>query len=132
MRFLIVSQYFWPEVFRVNDLVLSLRQRGHDVTVLERREKAGGLNEYGIAAYKTPDGYAQAEVDWLLKIGGIRVEHGRSLGTGFTLAELRERFAVGEVLGAASAVAASAPAAAAESAPPAEAPSANEDVPPAE
>lgn len=34
MRILIVSQYFWPEEFRVNDLVHALADRGHDVTVL--------------------------------------------------------------------------------------------------
>lgn len=34
MRLLIVSQYFWPENFRVNDLVIELVQRGHQVTVL--------------------------------------------------------------------------------------------------
>ncbi len=34
MRLLVVSQYFWPENFRVNDLVAELRRRGHDVTVL--------------------------------------------------------------------------------------------------
>ena len=34
MKILIVSQYFWPENFRVNDLTLELVQRGHDVTVL--------------------------------------------------------------------------------------------------
>ena len=34
MRLLIVSQYFWPETFRVNDLVSELVRRGHDVTVL--------------------------------------------------------------------------------------------------
>lgn len=34
MRILIVSQYFWPEDFRVNDLVQEMLQRGHDVTVL--------------------------------------------------------------------------------------------------
>lgn len=34
MRLLIVSQYFWPEEFRVNDLVVGLRARGHEVTVL--------------------------------------------------------------------------------------------------
>ncbi|MGH8703253.1 MAG: glycosyltransferase family 4 protein [Burkholderiales bacterium] len=33
MRVLIVSQYFWPENFRINDLVLGLRERGHNVTV---------------------------------------------------------------------------------------------------
>lgn len=34
MKILIVSQYFWPENFRVNDLTLELVQRGHNVTVL--------------------------------------------------------------------------------------------------
>jgi colanic acid biosynthesis glycosyl transferase WcaI len=34
MRLLIVSQYFWPENFRINDLVIGLKQRGHEVTVL--------------------------------------------------------------------------------------------------
>jgi len=34
MRVLVVSQYFWPENFRINDLVVELRDRGYDVTVL--------------------------------------------------------------------------------------------------
>ncbi len=34
MRILIVSQYFWPENFRVNDLAVGLRDRGHEITVL--------------------------------------------------------------------------------------------------
>ncbi len=34
MRVLVVSQYFWPETFRVNDLVAELDRRGHEVTVL--------------------------------------------------------------------------------------------------
>jgi colanic acid biosynthesis glycosyl transferase WcaI len=34
LRLLIVSQYFWPETFRINDLVAELVQRGHQVTVL--------------------------------------------------------------------------------------------------
>lgn len=34
MRLLVVSQYFWPESFRVNDLVAALVARGHQVTVL--------------------------------------------------------------------------------------------------
>lgn len=34
MRILVVSQYFWPENFRVNDLVKEWVQRGHQVTVL--------------------------------------------------------------------------------------------------
>lgn len=34
MRILVVSQYFWPENFRINDLVTRLCERGHDVTVM--------------------------------------------------------------------------------------------------
>ena len=34
MRVLVVSQYFWPELFRINDLVLGLKDRGHEITVL--------------------------------------------------------------------------------------------------
>lgn len=34
MRLLVVSQYFWPEAFRVNEFVSSLIARGHAVTVL--------------------------------------------------------------------------------------------------
>lgn len=34
MRVLVVSQYFWPENFRVNDLVIELTRRGHEITVL--------------------------------------------------------------------------------------------------
>ena len=34
MKVLIVSQYFWPENFRINDLAAGLVERGHEVTVL--------------------------------------------------------------------------------------------------
>jgi glycosyltransferase involved in cell wall biosynthesis len=34
MKVLIVSQYFWPENFRINDLAVGLVERGHEVTVL--------------------------------------------------------------------------------------------------
>ena len=34
LNILVVSQYFWPETFRINDLVEGLKDRGHDVTVL--------------------------------------------------------------------------------------------------
>ncbi len=33
MKFLIVTQYFWPETFIINDLADALQQRGHEVTV---------------------------------------------------------------------------------------------------
>jgi len=34
VRILIVTHYFWPESFRINDLALGLKQRGHEVEVL--------------------------------------------------------------------------------------------------
>ena len=34
MKLLIITQYFWPENFRINDLVEGLKARGHDITVL--------------------------------------------------------------------------------------------------
>lgn len=34
MRILVVTQYFWPEEFRINDIVAELAARGHAVTVL--------------------------------------------------------------------------------------------------
>jgi glutamate synthase (NADPH/NADH) small chain len=69
-----------------------LSMHGHDVTILEARAKAGGLNEYGIAAYKTVDGFAQAEVDYVTAIGGIAIENGKALGRDFTLADLTGRY----------------------------------------
>jgi len=65
-----------------------LAMHGHDVTLYDARPKGGGLNEFGIAAYKTPGGFAQAELDWLLKIGGITVAYGKKLGAELTLADL--------------------------------------------
>lgn len=61
---------------------------GHDVVIHEAREKSGGLNEYGIAAYKTVNDFAASEVDWLLKIGGISIQTGSRLGADITLESL--------------------------------------------
>ncbi|KWU24694.1 FAD-dependent oxidoreductase [Burkholderia sp. MS389] len=64
---------------------------GHRVTLFDARPKAGGLNEYGIAAYKTVDDFAQREVEWLLSVGGITLETGMALGRDVTLDALREQ-----------------------------------------
>jgi len=61
---------------------------GHSVTLLEAREKAGGLNEFGIAAYKSTDDFAAREVAYILSIGGIDVETGKRLGRDFSLTDL--------------------------------------------
>lgn len=69
-----------------------LAMKGHDVVVFDAREKPGGLNEYGIAAYKTAGDFAAAEVDWLLRIGGIELRQGQALGRDVTLAQLQSDF----------------------------------------
>jgi len=65
---------------------------GHDVVIYEARPKSGGLNEYGIAAYKVVDDFAAREVDFILKIGGIAIEYGTPLGPDLTLDHLRQSF----------------------------------------
>jgi glutamate synthase (NADPH/NADH) small chain len=69
-----------------------LARKGHEVEIFEARPKAGGLNEYGIAAYKTVDDFAQAEVDYVTAIGGISVSHGIALGRDIGLADLTARY----------------------------------------
>ena len=69
-----------------------LAMKGHDVVLMDAREKAGGLNEYGIAAYKTVDGFAEAEVNWLLQIGGIELRTGQRLGRELSLEALEAEY----------------------------------------
>ncbi|ETD81053.1 NAD(P)-dependent oxidoreductase [Rhodobacter capsulatus] len=65
-----------------------LAMLGHEVTVYDARLKPGGLNEYGIAAYKAPGGFAAREVAWLLQIGGIAVLENWKLGRNGSVADL--------------------------------------------
>jgi len=51
MRILIITQYFWPENFRINDLVSDLVIRNHQVTVLT------GVPNYPTG--KTDTGYSE-------------------------------------------------------------------------
>ena len=69
-----------------------LAMLGHDVVIYDARPKPGGLNEYGIAAYKSTDDFAAREVDWLLSIGGITLLTGKSLGAELSLDALADEF----------------------------------------
>jgi len=69
-----------------------LAMRGHSVTILEAREKAGGLNEYGIATYKAVDDFAAREVDYVTAIGGIEIVNGQALGRDFSLSDLTAKY----------------------------------------
>jgi glutamate synthase (NADPH/NADH) small chain len=69
-----------------------LAVKGHEVVIYDAKPKSGGLNEYGIATYKSVDGFAQKEVDYVLSIGGIEVQHGQLLGRDFQLADLQQQY----------------------------------------
>jgi len=71
----------------------TLARQGHTVDIFDARPKAGGLNEYGLAAYKTPDDFAQREIAWLLAIGGITVHHNWKLDSVAQLDALRRDYA---------------------------------------
>lgn len=75
MRLLVVTQYFWPENFRINDLVAELVRRGHQVTVL-----TGVPNYPGGAVFegfrKDPHSYSYYEGAKLVRVPMI------SRGTG--------------------------------------------------
>ncbi|MDB5555474.1 MAG: FAD-dependent pyridine nucleotide-disulfide oxidoreductase [Rhizobium sp.] len=66
-----------------------LAMRGHSVTIYDAREKSGGLNEFGIAAYKAPGDFAQQEVEYIIGIGGIEIQNGKALGRDFSLDDLK-------------------------------------------
>ena len=70
----------------------TLAREGHDVVVFDAKPKAGGLNEYGLAAYKTPDNFAQRELRWLLGIGGITIHNNWALTKADQLDTLRQDF----------------------------------------
>jgi glutamate synthase (NADPH/NADH) small chain len=65
-----------------------LALHGHLVVIFDAREKAGGLNEYGIATYKAVEDFAQREVDYVTAIGGIEIRNGQMLGRDFSLSDL--------------------------------------------
>ncbi len=69
-----------------------LARYGHEVTIFEAKHRAGGLNEFGIAAYKLTDDFAQRELRFVLGIGGISIEYEQALGRDFTLDTLRRQF----------------------------------------
>ena len=72
MKILIISQYFFPEQFQINEIAPELVKRGHEVTVL------CGLPNYpkGVVfeGYKTPEDIASKEKDYCEKTG-VRVVH---------------------------------------------------------
>lgn len=69
-----------------------LARLGHNVVVFESRVKAGGLNEYGLAAYKMVDDFAAREVEFILQLGGIDIQYGKALGSQVSLTQLQQDY----------------------------------------
>ena len=69
-----------------------LAMHGHDVSLYDAAPKPGGLNEFGIAAYKSTDDFAAREVDWLMQIGGITLKSGQALGRDLDINSLQDEF----------------------------------------
>ena len=69
-----------------------LARQGHAVVLFDAHPKLGGLNEYGLATYKTTNGFAQQEIDWLLSIGGIEVHCNTRLGQEIQLEALLQDY----------------------------------------
>lgn len=55
MKILVVSQYFYPENFRINDLVFSLKDRGHEVTVLTAKPNYSKTHFFEGYGWKSAD-----------------------------------------------------------------------------
>jgi glutamate synthase (NADPH/NADH) small chain len=69
-----------------------LARLGHEAVIHDARPRGGGLNEYGLATYKMAGDFAQAEIDWLLAIGGITLELGWRLDSAARLEALRAAY----------------------------------------
>ncbi len=69
-----------------------LALHGHDVVLFDAHALPGGLNEYGVAAYKLADDFAQREVEFLMSIGGITFSGTKILGKDFAVSDLRRDY----------------------------------------
>ena len=68
---------------RASPARIASRCSGTTSSMFEPKDKLGGLNEYGIAAYKTPDDFAAREVEYILAHRRHRRAHRRGARQGF-------------------------------------------------
>ena len=68
-----------------------LQLMGHQVTVMERLDKLGGMVRYGIPAYRLPRNYLDADIDHILSTG-VKTQMGVSVGSDITVEDLRKEF----------------------------------------
>jgi glutamate synthase (NADPH/NADH) small chain len=68
-----------------------LAQLGYDVTVFEKKPKAGGLNTYGIAYYKLTPQTSLEEVELVEQLG-VKFKNGVEVGKDITVKQLEKQF----------------------------------------
>jgi glutamate synthase (NADPH/NADH) small chain len=69
-----------------------LARAGVEVTIYEKELKGGGLMTYGIAAYKVTPEFCEDELNYILSVGGIRIQYGQALGRDITLDQLQQQY----------------------------------------
>ena len=67
-----------------------LRQKGHDVTIIESMPRLGGMLRYGIPSYKLEKDVLDAEID-VAKEMGVEIKTGIEVGKDVTIQQLREQ-----------------------------------------
>ena len=68
-----------------------LRKRGHQVTIIERRDQPGGAMRYGIPSFRLPAEVLDKEIQAVLALG-IDLRTGQDLGNEITLDRLKKDF----------------------------------------
>lgn len=68
-----------------------LRAQGHDVTVIDSHDKAGGVLMYGIPHYRLPKNIVEAYATALENMG-VKFEMNKTVGTDISINEVSERF----------------------------------------
>jgi formate dehydrogenase major subunit len=68
-----------------------LQQLGHQCTILEMQEKAGGMTRYGIPSYRLPRDVIEREVEVVEKLGA-KFKYNTKMGTDVTLDQLRSDY----------------------------------------
>jgi glycosyltransferase involved in cell wall biosynthesis len=66
MKILIITQYFWPENFKINDIAKSLQKKGHEICVLT------GIPNYPEGSFYKGYGLFKPKIEYLNNIKIIR------------------------------------------------------------
>jgi dihydropyrimidine dehydrogenase (NAD+) subunit PreT len=68
-----------------------LRRRGHDAVIFDARQQPGGLNTYGIAAYKLRANEALREIE-IIRQMGVEIRSGITVGKEVSIAQIEAEF----------------------------------------